>query len=252
MIETGPLLIPVFTVLNFHTTTGSLTPFQVQNASWRACRKLHSRIHPVSELKAAIDSQGVNSLLPDPFTEVLQIHLPLSTRFNLPVKHFRAAPVLLRKWYFLTSCAHVVLQVRTQADWGGCCEEPPHPKLIPLGPKTKQHLRSCLCIFHLSMSASSTNRDRQASWLRSGTFSPFIRGKRICGWSGVCDPLWVDPLQALLWHASTADVATHASVLRAALDGLTNQARAQVNFRNGLQLKQNLLLSWPKLSLCMR
>ncbi len=137
MIETGPLLIAVFTVLNFHTTTGSLTPFQVQNTSWRSCRKLHFRIHPVSELRAAIDSQGVNSLLPDPFTEVLQIHLPLSTRFNLPVKHFRAAPVLLRKWYFLTSCAHVVLQVRTQADWGGCCEEPPYPKLIPLGPKTK-------------------------------------------------------------------------------------------------------------------
>ncbi len=105
--------------LIFHITTGSLTPFQVQNAPWRACRKLHSRIHPVSELRAAIDSMGVNSLLPDQFTEVLKIHLPRSTRFNLLVKHFRAAPVLLRKWYFHTSCADVVLQVRTQADWGG-------------------------------------------------------------------------------------------------------------------------------------
>ncbi len=120
---------------------------------------------------------GVNSLLPDQFTEVLKIHLPRSTRFNLLVKHFRAAPVLLRKWYFHTSCAHVVLQVRTQADWGGCCEKPPHPKLVPLGPRTKQHLRRCLCIFHLSMSASRTNRDRQASWLRSGAFPPLLEVK---------------------------------------------------------------------------
>lgn len=124
----------LFMVMIFHTTKRSVTPFHVQNASWRACRKLNFQIDPITVLRTAIGLQGVNSLLPDPFTEVLQIYLSLSTRFNLPVKHFRTAPVFLRKWYFLTSCAHVVLQVRTQADWGGCSEEhtrPPRPKLVP-------------------------------------------------------------------------------------------------------------------------
>ncbi len=195
---------------------------------------------------------GVNSLLPDQFTEVLKIHLPRSTRFNLLVKHFRAAPVLLRKWYFHTSCADVVLQVRTQAHWGGCCEKPPHPKLVPLGPRTKQHLRRCLCIFHLSMSASRTNRDRQASWLRSGALPPLLEVKENVADLESVIHSELTHYRLFLWHASTADVATHASVLRAALVGLTNRARAQVNFRNGLQLKQNSLLSWPELSLGMR
>lgn len=76
----------------------------------------------------------------------------------------------------------------------------------------------------------------------------FIRGKK---------KMWkeVDSLQALLWHPSTAEVVTHTRCfvrwLWDALDSLTNRPRAQVNFRNGLQLKENSLLSWPESSLCM-